>query len=59
LDPGQNTVCTDWQLGITSYSRQSAAPSFNAEAGKIYFTRTTVMEITALQITPGDETRVN
>jgi hypothetical protein len=51
--------CTDWQLGITTYSRQSAATSFNAEAGKIYFSRTTVMEITALQITPGDETRVN
>jgi hypothetical protein len=37
LDPGQHAVCTDWQSGINTYSRQSAATSFNAEAGKISF----------------------
>jgi len=53
LDPGQYVVCTDWQSRIKTYSRQSAATSFTAEAGKVYFFRTSVMEITAIQRTPG------
>jgi hypothetical protein len=59
LDPGQHAVCTDWQSGINTYSRQSAATSFNAEASKIYFSRTTVMEITALQIKPGSSSALS
>jgi hypothetical protein len=51
-DPEQHAVCTDGQSKIKTYSRHSAAASFNAEAGQVYFIRTTVMEITAIQNAP-------
>ena len=53
VDPGQHAACTDWQSSHKIYSRQSAAVSFSAEAGKVYYIRTTIMEITAVQRTPG------
>jgi hypothetical protein len=34
-------------------ARQSAAVSFRAEAGKVYYIRTTILEITHLQTIPG------
>lgn len=52
VDPGEHAACTDWQSSLKTYSRQSAALNFRAEAGKIYYIRTTVIEITALQRTP-------
>lgn len=52
VDPGEHAACTDWQSSLKTYSRQSAALNFRAEAGKTYYIRTTVIEITALQRTP-------
>jgi hypothetical protein len=53
VDPGDHAACTDWQSSLKTYSRQSAAVSFRAEAGRVYYIRTTIMEITRLQRTPG------
>ncbi|MGC2182968.1 MAG: hypothetical protein WA637_06805, partial [Terriglobales bacterium] len=53
VDPGEHAACTDWQSSHKIYSRQSAAVSFNAEAGKVYYIRTTVVEITARHRNPG------
>jgi len=53
VDPGEHAACTDWQSSRKTYSRQSAALSFRAEAGKVYYIRTTIMEITHLQTIPG------
>lgn len=52
VDPGDHAACTDWQSTVKTYSRQSAAMNFHAEAGKVYYIRTTVIEITHLQRTP-------
>ena len=52
VDPGEHAACTDWQSSLKTYSRQSAALNLRAEAGKIYYIRTTIIEITALQRTP-------
>ena len=51
--PGDHAACVDWQSSHKTYSRQNAAMSFRAEAGKVYYIRTTVMEITQLQKIPG------
>jgi Protein of unknown function (DUF2846) len=51
--PGKHAVCTDWQSSIKLYSSQSAAMNLSAEAGKVYYVRTTVKEITEKQKTPG------
>jgi hypothetical protein len=53
VDPGEHAACTDWQSSLKTYSSQSAAVSFSVQAGKVYYIRTTIMEITALQRTPG------
>jgi len=53
VDPGSHVVCTDWQSGHKLYSQQGAAMNLSVEAGKIYYIRSTVMEITANQRTPG------
>jgi hypothetical protein len=53
VDPGEHAACTDWQSSRKTYSRQSAAVSFRAEAGKVYYIRTTILEITHLQTIPG------
>ncbi len=53
VDPGEHAACTEWQSSHKIYSRQSAALSFRAEAGKVYYIRTTVVEITAHHSNPG------
>ena len=52
VDPGEHAACSDWQSSLKTYSRQSAALNFRAEAGKSYYIRTTIIEITALQRIP-------
>jgi hypothetical protein len=52
VNPGEHALCTDWQSIHKMYSRQSAAMNLNAEAGKIYYVRTTVAETTEHQREP-------
>jgi hypothetical protein len=46
VDPGAHRLCANWQSKIKIYSRQSSAASFVAEAGKVYYFRAQVNEIT-------------
>ena len=42
VDPGEHQVCTDWQSSLKSRSKQGAARTFTAEAGKAYYFRVRV-----------------
>ena len=53
VEPGEHAACADWQSRIKTYSSQNAALNFTAEAGKAYYIRATILEITAHQNTPG------
>jgi YHS domain-containing protein len=52
VDPGDHRLCANWQSKIKVYSRQSAAASFVAEAGKVYYFCAQVNEITDIQHEP-------
>ncbi len=40
VDPGDHRICTSWQSTLKGRTKKSAAMSFAAEAGKVYYFRT-------------------
>jgi hypothetical protein len=40
VDPGDHRLCTSWQSMLKGRAKKSAAKSFTAEAGKVYYFRT-------------------
>jgi hypothetical protein len=43
LTPGEHHVCVDWQSSLASRQQLSEAVELTAEAGKIYYLRTTIL----------------
>jgi len=42
VDPGEHHLCVDWQSSVEERSKQGAAVTLTAEAGKVYYFRATV-----------------
>lgn len=52
VDPGQHSVCTDWQSSFYERSGLASAVDLNAQAGAIYYFRVKVRD--AIQGRPGE-----
>jgi hypothetical protein len=46
VDPGEHSICTDWQSAFYTRSGLASAADLNAEAGKIYYFRLKVRDVT-------------
>jgi hypothetical protein len=60
VDPGEHSVCTDWQSSIFTRSRLASAADLTADAGQVYYFRTKVRDETKdrpgeVKIEPIDE----
>lgn len=46
VDPGEHSICTDWQSSFSTRSRLASAADLTAEAGQVYYFRTKVRDET-------------
>lgn len=46
VDPGEHSICTDWQSALYTRSGLASAADLNAQAGGIYYFRIRVRDVT-------------
>ncbi|HTA51226.1 MAG TPA: DUF2846 domain-containing protein [Candidatus Acidoferrum sp.] len=52
VDPGEHSICTDWQSALYTRSGLASAADLNAQAGRTYYFRIRVRDVTNYR--PGD-----